>query len=538
MKKAYKSQVNFSFLTTIIIIAIIIAFPSVRNLYSATKDTYRVIENKFRIFNQIIQYVNEYYYDEVDIEKIWDGAFHGFMEKLDPHSVYIPPKKQEEIDEIFRGKFQGIGIEFDILDGYITVIAPVADSPSERVGLQPGDKIIEIDNKDAYGITKNEVMKTLRGRKGTSVDLKIARIGQDSFPVTIIRDDIPIYSVRASLMLDEQTGYIWLTRFTATSSEEMKNAINKLDDLGMKRMILDLRNNTGGFLEQAAEIANMFITTRDTLVYTIGKHSNTNEVFMSKPYKGRSDYPLIILLNRGSASASEIVAGAVQDLDRGLILGETSFGKGLVQRQLGLRDGSAIRVTIARYFTPSGRLIQRPFEDGNSREYYSELYEKDREATIDSLKELRPKYKTRAGRIVYGGGGITPDEYIPYELNINKSTQKIIGSQKRPLFNWGTKFVSKYGDSLNNFQSFKESWEINDSSYKDFLNYLSELEIKPDSSESPIDTLFIKNMMKSEIAGAKWGKDMQWSIRLMQDNQIIEALQYFEQAEELSLIHI
>ena len=532
MKKAYKSQVNFSFLTTIIIIALIIAFPSVRNLYSATKDTYRVIENKFRIFNQIIQYVNEYYYDEVDIEKIWDGAFHGFMEKLDPHSVYIPPKKQEEIDEIFRGKFQGIGIEFDILDGYITVIAPVADSPSERVGLQPGDKIIEIDNKDAYGITKNEVMKTLRGRKGTSVDLKIARIGQGSFPVTIIRDDIPIYSVRASLMLDEQTGYIWLTRFTATSSEEMKNAINKLDDLGMKRMILDLRNNTGGFLEQAAEIANMFITTRDTLVYTIGKHSNTNEVFMSKPYKGRSDYPLIILLNRGSASASEIVAGAVQDLDRGLILGETSFGKGLVQRQLGLRDGSAIRVTIARYFTPSGRLIQRPFEDGNSREYYSELYEKDREATIDSLKELRPKYKTRAGRIVYGGGGITPDEYIPYELNINKSTQKIIGSQKRPLFNWGTKFVSKYGDSLNNFQSFKESWEINDSSYKDFLNYLSELEIKPDSSESPIDTLFIKNMMKSEIAGAKWGKDMQWSIRLMQDNQIIEALQYFEQAEE------
>ena len=300
----------------------------------------------------------------------------------------------------------------------------------------------------------------------------------------------------------------------------------------MNIIILDLRNNTGGFLEQAAEIANMFITTRDTLVYTIGKHSNTNEVFMSKPYKGRSDYPLIILLNRGSASASEIVAGAVQDLDRGLILGETSFGKGLVQRQLGLRDGSAIRVTIARYFTPSGRLIQRPFEDGNSREYYSELYEKDREATIDSLKELRPKYKTRAGRIVYGGGGITPDEYIPYELNINKSTQKIIGSQKRPLFNWGTKFVSKYGDSLNNFQSFKETWEINDSSYKDFLNYLSELEIKPDSSESPIDTLFIKNMMKSEIAGAKWGKDMQWSIRLMQDNQIIEALQYFEQAEE------
>ena len=318
MKKSYKSHVNFSFLTTVIIITIIITLPSVRNLYSATKDTYRIIENKFRIFNQIIQYVNEYYYDDVHLEKIWDGAFHGFMEKLDPHSVYIPPKKQEEIDEIFRGKFQGIGIEFDILDGYITVIAPVADSPSERVGLHPGDKIIEIDGKDAYGITKNEVMKTLRGPKGTSVGLTIARIGEEPFPVTIIRDIIPIYSVRASLMLDDKTGYIWLTRFTATSSKEMKNAIKKLDNLGMKRMILDLRNNSGGFLEQAAEIANMFITSRDTLVYTIGKHNNTNEVFMAKPSKGRSDYPLIILLNRGSASASEIVAGAVQDLDRAM----------------------------------------------------------------------------------------------------------------------------------------------------------------------------------------------------------------------------
>ena len=532
MKQAYKSHVSFSFLTTVIIIATIITFPSVRNLYSATKDTYRIIENKFRIFNQMIQYVNEYYYEDVDLEKIWDGAFHGFMEKLDPHSVYIPPKKQEEIDEIFRGKFQGIGIEFDILDGYITVISPVADSPSERVGLQPGDKIIEIDEEDAYGITKNEVMKTLRGPKGTSVDLTIARIGYEPFPVTITRDVIPIYSVRTSLMLDDQTGYIWLTRFTATSSKEMRNAINKLDNLGMKRMILDLRNNSGGFLEQAAEIANMFITSRDTLVYTVGKHDNTNEVFMARPSKGRSDYPLIVLLNRGSASASEIVAGAVQDLDRGLILGETSFGKGLVQRQLGLRDGSAIRVTIARYYTPSGRLIQRSFEDGKDREYYSELYKKDREAIIDSLKELRPKYKTRAGRVVYGGGGITPDEYIPWELNLNKSTQKIIGNQQRPIFNWGTKFVSEYGDSLNNFKHFKETWVVNDSNYTNFLNYLTKLEIESDSTEISIDEEYIKNMLKSEVAGAKWGKDMQWSIRLMKDNQIIEALKYFDQAEE------
>ena len=232
MNKAYPSQVKFSFLTTVIII---LTIPTVRILYSESKDTYRIIENKFRVFNQIIQYVNEYYYEDVDMDKIWNGAFHGFMEKLDPHSVYIPPKKQEEIDEIFRGEFQGIGIEFDILEGYITVIAPVADSPSERVGLQPGDRIIEIDGEDAYGITKDEVIKTLRGPKGTSVDLKIARIGSEPFEVIIIRDVIPIYRGRAALMLDDQTGYIWLTSFTATSSEEIRNALKKLDENGMKR---------------------------------------------------------------------------------------------------------------------------------------------------------------------------------------------------------------------------------------------------------------------------------------------------------------
>ena len=534
MNKSYKSQVKFSFLTMVIII---LTIPTVHILYSESKDTYRIIENKFRVFNQIIQYVNEYYYEDVDMDKIWNGAFHGFMEKLDPHSVYIPPKKQEEIDEIFRGKFQGIGIEFDVLEGYITVIAPVADSPSERVGLQPGDRIIEIDGEDAYGITKDEVIKTLRGPKGTSVDLKIARIGSEPFEVIIIRDVIPIYSVRAALMLDDQTGYIWLTRFTATSSEEIRNAMKKLDDNGMKRMILDLRNNSGGFLEQAAEIANMFIATRDTLVYTIGKHNNTNEVFLSKPSKGREDFPLIILLNRGSASASEIVAGAVQDLDRGLIVGETSFGKGLVQRQFGLRDGSAIRVTIARYFTPSGRLIQRPFENGNTRQYYAELYKQNREAIIDSLKELRPKFKTRNGRTVYGGGGITPDEFIPWELTLQKSTQKLIGHPKRPLFNWGTMFVSQNTDSLENYEDFRDSWTIADNQFDNFLQYLTESEIEPDSSEWVTDEEYIKNIIKSEIAGAKWGKDAQWGVRLMTDNQIIESLNYFDKAEEFLTVN-
>ena len=276
-----------------------------------------------------------------------DGAFHGLMEELDPHSVYIPAKDQDDIEELFKGKFQGIGIEFDILDGYITVISPVADSPSDIVGLMPGDKIIAINNQDAYKITKDEVFKKLRGRKGTKVNITISRIGTGKpFDVTIIRDDIPIYSVGASTMIDEITGYVSLRRFSATTEKEVVSALDKLRTEGMERLIFDLRGNSGGYLEQAAAISNQFIFTSDTLVFTKGKVKESNQVFISDYKKGRDDFSLIVLINRGSASASEIVAGAVQDLDRGLVVGETSFGKGLVQRQLPLDSGGALRVTI------------------------------------------------------------------------------------------------------------------------------------------------------------------------------------------------
>ena len=295
-----------------------------------------------------------------------DGAFDGIMKKLDPHSVYIPPKELEDIDEKFKGKFQGIGIEFDILNGYITVITPVADSPSERAGLQPGDKIVKINGEDAYEIKKEQVFEKLRGKKGTPVDITIKRIGTKKlFNVTIVRDNIPIYSVRAETMIDDSTGYIRLTRFSATTKQEVEKSIKRLKTKGMKRLLLDLRNNSGGYLEQAAGIADLFIVEKDTLVYTKGKKATTKQVFIADPSRGHGELPLIVLVNRGSASASEIVSGAVQDLDRGLVIGETTFGKGLVQRQIPLKDGSAIRITIARYFTPSGRLIQRPYEEGS-----------------------------------------------------------------------------------------------------------------------------------------------------------------------------
>ena len=520
-----KNQVNriWPMVTSAIfsfIIAVIIFMPEA---YSKNKNIYKILKNKIMVMQQIISYVDHFYFDAVDMDKIMDGAFHGLMEELDPHSTYIPAKEQENIAELFKGKFQGIGIEFDILDGFITVISPVPDSPSDIVGLMPGDKIIEIDGKDAYGITKDEVFKQLRGEKGTEVNISISRIGvKDPFPVTIIRDNIPIYSVSAATMLDDITGYISLRRFSATTEKEVVKALGRLNKNGMKRLIFDLRGNSGGYLEQAAAISNQFIKTNDTLVYTEGKIKESNQVFIANPKKGNEDFSLIVLINRGSASASEIVSGAVQDLDRGLVVGETSFGKGLVQRQLPLENGGAIRVTIARYYTPSGRLIQRPYEDGQNLTYYRELYSSNREETIDSLKALRPKYKTKSGRIVYGGGGITPDIYIPFRQNYTSETEKVLRNPKRPIFNFASEYASKNKNEFKSFDVFRDNWKVSDKLFSDFLIMLQKDSINFIKDSLLLDLEFINNQIKGEIAGATWGKDKSTNIKLRMDNQVQE----------------
>ena len=266
-------------------------------LSARNKNTYRILKTKMKVLEQIISFVNHFYFDQIDFDKVMDGSFRGLMEELDPHSTYIPAKEQENISELFKGNFQGIGIEFDILDGYITVISPIPDSPSEIVGLMPGDKIIAIDKEDAYKITKSEVFKKLRGRKGSEVLVTISRIGEpEPFDVSIIRDNIPIYSVGAATMLNDNTGYVFLRRFSATTKDEVTSAIDTLLSQGMERLLFDLRGNSGGYLEQAAAISDLFINTNDTLVYTIGKIKESNQVFLGNNSKNSSsDFSLIIL---------------------------------------------------------------------------------------------------------------------------------------------------------------------------------------------------------------------------------------------------
>ena len=511
--------------------AIVLFLPE---LSARNKNAYRILKTKMKVLEQIISFVNHFYFDQVDFDKIMDGSFRGLMEELDPHSTYIPAKEQENISELFKGNFQGIGIEFDILDGYITVISPIPDSPSELVGLMPGDKIIAIDKEDAYKITKSEVFKKLRGNKGSKVLVTISRLGaSEPFDVTIVRDNIPIYSVGSATMIDDETGYIFLRRFSATTKDEVISAIDTLLSQGMEKLLFDLRGNSGGYLEQAAAISDIFINTNDTLVYTKGKIKESNQVFLSNTSsKNTSEFSLIVLINRGSASAAEIVSGAVQDLDRGLVVGETSFGKGLVQRQLPLDNGAALRVTIARYYTPSGRLIQRPYEDGNDLAYYRELYSQDRESKIDSLKKLRPRYKTKSGRTVYGGGGITPDIYIPYKSTLNSETAKLIRNTKRPVFNFASQYASRFKEDFPSFNNFKEEWNVTNSMLQDFFTYLNSDSIKfQKDSIINNDLEFLKNRIKSELAGSIWGKNENTNIRLRFDNQVTEALKHFNEAD-------
>ena len=497
-------------------------FPKAVNIYE-----------KISVLNEIIFIVNENYVETPDWDNIMDGAFHGLLEKLDPHSAYIPREHFEPINERFQGKFEGIGIEFDILGGYITVISPIVGSPSDRAGLQPGDQIVKINGEDAFKITNQEVYNKLRGPKGTAVDITLRRPGmKETFEVHIIRDQIPIYSVTSAFMLDEKTGYIDLNRFSSSTSQEVREAVDRLVSEGMTQLVFDLRINSGGFLQQAVNVADYFITTRDTIVYTDGRKGDSKEVYLANPNVGYGDFAIIVLVNRWSASASEIVAGAIQDLDRGLIVGETSFGKGLVQRQWILKDDSALRVTIARYYTPSGRLIQRPYENG-AHLYYQELSNIDREARLDSLKEKRPKYTTRSGRLVYGGGGITPDIYISNPQQ-SEAVLKITRHPERLTFNWATEFASSRRGMWNSMEEFRQNFKLSDDILEEFILYLKDREADFEEQELDrgVDYDNLKRELTAQIAAAFWGREAYYQMDRAGDPQVMESVSYFDRAKD------
>jgi len=504
-------------------------------LFFLTSFSGENILSKLKSISYIIKLVDNYYVEEVDLEQILDGAIHGLLEELDPHSSYIPAKESEIMNESIQGEFEGIGIEFAILDGYITVISPIPGTPSDRAGLQGGDKIVKINDESAYKITQDEVFKKLRGVKGSSVNITIQRLGlESSFDVTLVRDKIPIHSVIAALLYDNNLGYVKLNRFAKNTTKEFISAIDSLENIGMENLILDLRNNPGGLMDQAISLVDLFIYSNDTILFTKGRINEANEVFYATKNKQDYDFPIIALINRSSASASEIVSGALQDLDRGLVIGETSFGKGLVQRQFVLEDGSMTRITIAKYYTPAGRMIQRSYDEGLD-EYYTNLLENNREASDSSLFN-RPQFKTKKGRLVYGGGGITPDIYSVFDLKLKEKSQSLLTHPKRLIFKYANELKKDYEKflSFNSFATFinKNTNVINQNIFIDWIKNSDE-DFDISFSEIQDDWEYIENRIFAELASVLWGKDYYYHVFLDKDIQFQTAVQNISNAHNI-----
>ncbi len=453
-------------------IILIISLLAVSNLWAQNKN-YQTCRTKM---DQVINSINQMYVDTVDFDPMVDKAISAMLKELDPHTAYIQKKDVQAMTEPLQGSFDGIGVTFQLIKDTINVIEVIINGPSEKVGLLAGDKIVKVDDTLAVGdkITNDWVRKHLRGAKGSKVKVSVKRgRNPELLDFTITRGAIPMYSINVSFMVDETTGYVKLERFAATSTKELTDALRRLKARGMQDLILDLRGNGGGYLNVAFEICDQFISGKKMIVYT-DNFRNTGEKFYSGKDGLFEEGKLIVLVDENSASASEITSGCIQDWDRGLVIGRRTFGKGLVQKPLRLVDQSEVRLTISHYYTPTGRCIQKPYDDGldayykdlQTRANNGELYTADKIKFPDSLK-----YKTPHGRVVYGGGGIMPDIFIPLDTTKYSTLYNEI-VRKGVFGNFVMDYLDGERDNLKKqyptFEDFEKNYKITDDFYKEF----------------------------------------------------------------------
>ena len=456
-------------------IILTISLLAVSNLWAQNKN-YQTCRTKM---DQVINSINQMYVDTVDFDPMVDKAISAMLKELDPHTAYIQKKDVQAMTEPLQGSFDGIGVTFQLIKDTINVIEVIINGPSEKVGLLAGDKIVKVDDTLAVGdkITHDWVRKHLRGAKGSKVKVSVKRgRNPELIDFTITRGAIPMYSINVSFMVDETTGYIKLERFAATSTKELTDALRRLKARGMQDLILDLRGNGGGYLNVAFEICDQFISGKKMIVYT-DNFRNTGEKFYSGKDGLFEEGKLIVLVDENSASASEITSGCIQDWDRGLVVGRRTFGKGLVQKPLRLVDQSEVRLTISHYYTPTGRCIQKPYDDGldayykdlQTRANNGELYTADKIKFPDSLK-----YRTPHGRVVYGGGGIMPDIFIPLDTTKYSTLYNEI-VRKGVFGNFVMDYLDGERDNLKKqyptFEDFEKNYKITDEFYKEFMAF-------------------------------------------------------------------
>jgi len=485
-----------------------------------------------RKYSALLQMIKFAYVDTVNESKLVEKAIVETLKELDPHSMYISKKDLKRANEELVGNFEGIGVQFEIFRDTINIVHPIPGGPSERLGILSGDKIIKIEAENVTGkkVTNQFVFDRLRGKKGTKVNVSIFRSGKkELIDFAIIRDKIPINSIDASYMIEPGIGYINLTRFSSTSMNEFTEAMVKLKSQGIQSLILDLRNNGGGYMNTAIELADQFLEGRKLIVYTKGRMSPREDYYSTDKgifEKGK----LVIMINENSASASEIVSGAIQDLDRGIIVGRRSFGKGLVQRPFQLPDSSEVRLTTARYYTPSGRCIQKSYSEGIDKYYedYSTRFKHGEMENSDSIKFPDSlKFRTSKGRIVYGGGVIMPDVFFP--LDTTPFTDYFLNIRRKNVINM---FVGDYVDKSRkdlqkqypDFDLFDKKFIVDDTFMKDFLSLAEKQGVKMIEKEYGLSETLIRSQIKSLIAQKLWDVNASFMIINREDHEVQKAI--------------
>lgn len=490
-------------------------------------------------FKEVLTMVDRNYVDEVNTDDLVEDAISHMLNKLDPHSYYISAKDRVAADEELQGNFEGIGVEFNIFRDTIVVVTPLSGGPSEALGIMSGDKIITIDGKNVAGVgfTNRDVQKHLKGPKGSKVAVAIKRKNNKKLiQFEIIRDKIPQYSVDTGYMIDDEIGYIKINRFAATTYEEFRAALVKLQEKGMDKLILDLQGNGGGYMNQAINIADEFLSGDKKIVYTLGKESRFNTQANGQRKGLFEEGALIVLVNEGSASASEIVTGALQDNDRALVVGRRTFGKGLVQAPMDLSDGSEMRLTISRYYTPSGRSIQKPYTDMDDyskdillRYNHGEFFSADSIKFNDSLK-----YKTLSGRTVYGGGGIMPDYFVPLDTTSNSPyLNKLFASNSVQEFVFN--YVNNHKKELNDmgYDQFYKNFEVTDAMRKALAKTGEENKINTDFKDMNENKDLFNLHIRAQIARQIWNNDGFYPI-FNQTNEVLkQAIKLFDEADKL-----